>query len=150
VSSLRIDVDAGAVIAALERLGDAAQPYINEAAHVSAESIAAEMRRRLARQLGPTLTPTKSRPDLGKGLTMAGISNRPAYDGNGYVVVDEREPFPNLPLWIEKGTKRGDAGSHTADPRPYFYVSAELEVGAHERRIEQAVQEAIDAEGLGR
>jgi len=137
--SFTIEVDAGGVEAAINRLGEVAQPFVNAASAVTAGAMATEMRARLQRQLGPDAT----------GKTVAGIVAKPAYDGNGYVVIAEREPFPNLPLWLEKGTKKGKPGSHTQPAKPYFYSSALLFVGAHQDRIALALQAAIDAQGLG-
>lgn len=127
-----------AVRTVLDGLGASAQPFINAAAHETADAIVREAKARLARQLGPNAT----------GQTVANIADRPAYDGNGYIVISEREPFPNVPLWLEKGTKKGH-GTHANYARPYFYVSAEIEAGAHYRRIGEALQAAIDAKGLG-
>jgi hypothetical protein len=131
-------IDAGLVVAEAE-LADAMQRLVNEASHETADAIAREAAARLRRQLGPDAT----------GKTEAGIVVRPAYDGNGYVVISSRDPFPNLPLWIEKGTSRGRPGSHASAARPYFYVSAQIEAGAHERRIEAALRSAITVSGLG-
>lgn len=134
-----VNIDTTDLVAALTALGDKAQSYVNAASKETADAIVTEAHARLRRQLGPNAT----------GETEAGLAARPAYDGNGYVVVDENSRMPNLPLWIEKGTKRGDAGSHTAAARPYFYVSAQLEEGAHLQRISDAVQQAIADQGLG-
>lgn len=137
--SFSIDVESAAVIAELTTLGDAAQPYINEAAHESADSIVREAQSRLERKLSGTST----------GATIAGIHDQPAYDGNGFVVISSREPMGNLPLWLEKGTKKGQAGSHASPALSYFYSAAQLEEGPHLRRIEDALQHAINDKGLG-
>jgi hypothetical protein len=134
-----IDVEEAAVIDALETLGDFAQPFVNSASRESAESMETEAVSRLRRQLGPNAT----------GETEAGIESRPAYDGNGYVVVASNDRMPNLPLWKEKGTQKGDLGSHTEPATPFFYISAELEKGPHFRRLEDALQDAINQKGLG-
>lgn len=126
---------------ALNQLGDVAQPFVNEGSGESADAIAREARARLERQTGHAEA-RPGRPDLGKGLSAAGLSARPAYDGNGYVVVDEREPFPSVPFWVEKGTVHMPA-------RPFFYVSADLEAGPHLRRMQDALRRAIEASGLG-
>jgi len=139
---LTIEMDAAEVIAALSRLGDAAQPYINRAAEETSRAIVTEARARLSRQLSPEAT----------GRTVQSITSRPAYDRNGFVVVAEREPMPNLPLWLEKGTKKGNRKGHGGGnmaPRPFFYSSALLEEGAHQRRVEDAVREALIDQGLG-
>lgn len=134
-----IDVDAAEVVQALNELGDFAQPFLNEASRESAESMEREAVARLRRQLGPNST----------GETEAGIESLPADDGNGYVVVSSNARMPNLPLWIERGIRKGKPRSHTEAAKPFFYVSAELEKGAHFRRIEDSMQDAIDARGLG-
>ena len=133
-----IDVDRAAVVAALLSLADAAQPYINVAAHESADSIVREAKTRLDRKLSGTST----------GATVAGIHDQPAYDGNGYAVISSRDPMPNLPLWLEKGTKKG-RGTHAQPALSYFYSAAQLEEGPHLRRIDEALQHAIAEKGLG-
>jgi hypothetical protein len=136
---IQFELETDAIVAAMLDLGDFAQPFVNEASRESAESIEREAETRLQRQLGPNAT----------GNTLAGIDSRPAYDGNGYVVVSENHRMPNLPLWIDEGTRRGKPRSHSEPARPYFWVSVQLEEGAHYRRISEAVQDAIDAKGLG-
>lgn len=131
----RINVETAAVVAALLSLGDAAQPYVNDAAHESAASIAREAQARLQRKLGPKAT----------GATVAGIHAQPAADGNGSVVISGRDPKPNLPLWLEKGTR----GGHVSPALAYFYSAAQLEEGPHFRRIQDAVAQAIADKGLG-
>ncbi len=134
-----IEVDTDGLVAALTQLGDRAQPFINEASRASADSIVREAKARLQRQLGPKAT----------GAAVAGIEARPAYNGNGYVVLAATDPKPNLELWLEKGTKKGDPRSHTSPALQFFYASCQLEEGPHLRRIEQAVTAAIAASGLG-
>lgn len=136
---LEVVMDAVDVVDALNTLGDFAQPYINDASQISAESVEREAVARLRRQVGAGST----------GQTEAGIESRPAYDGNGYVVVASRDWMPNLPIWIEKGTKKRKPRSSTQAARPFFYVSAELEKGAHFRRMGEALQDALDDRGLG-
>lgn len=136
--SVTVDIDVAALIAALAALGDKAQPYVNDAAHETGDAIVQEAQARLHRQLGPDAT----------GKTEAGIMSRPADDGLGYIVSATREPLPNLPWWLERGTKKGK-GTHANVARPFFYVSALLEESPHLRRIADAVQQAIDDQGLG-
>lgn len=130
--SITIDVDDNGVEAALNGLADKAQAYVNAGAQETAEAMVREMRSRLERQLGSGAT----------GKTVAGITSRPAYDGNGYIVIAERDPFPSLPFWLEKGTVH-------MKPHSFFYASALLEVHAHERRMREALAQAIAAQGLG-
>lgn len=132
------ELEDAAIKTVLDGLGESVQPFINAASKETADAIVREAKARLHRQLGPNAT----------GQTEANIAARPAYDKNGYIVISEREPFPNVPLWLEKGTKKGK-GTHANYARPYFYVSAEIEAGAHYRRIGEAIRHAIDAKGLG-
>lgn len=137
---LSIDVDIAPLTAALRALPEAVRVETADACRITAEHIAREARARLQRQLGPGAT----------GQTVAGIIAEPAYDGNGYVVMADRDPFPNLPLWLEKGTRPGKRRNFArTPPRPFFYASIELEAGAHERRIVEAMQDAGGDVGLG-
>lgn len=134
-----IDLETLDVMAALESLGDAAQMHVNAASLVTAQAVESEAVARLRRQLGPNAT----------GETEAGIEVKEAYSGNGFVVVSANQRMPNLPLWIEDGTRKGKPRSHSEPARKYFYVSVELEQGAHLRRIGEAVADAIVEKGLG-
>ncbi len=134
-----IAVDTSALVAELLSLGDSAQPFVNEASAQSAHSIVREARARLAGKLSGHST----------GQTLAGIQDRPAYDGNGWVVISDNDRMPNLPLWLEKGTRKGKAGSHAQPALAYFYSAVQIEEGPHLRRIENALGEAIAAKGLG-
>ena len=134
-----IDVESAAVIAALTTLGDAAQPYVNTAAHETADAMVTEAQGRLERKLGPNAT----------GETVAGIRAFPAHDGNGYIVVSGNAETPTLPLWLEKGTKKGRAGSHSSPALAYFYSAEQLGQAPHFRRIQDALKQAIADRGLG-
>lgn len=116
-----IEMDTRAVVAALDRLGDLAGPYVKEAAGVTAERIATEARARVARRTG---------------VTLAGIGVREDASGLGYLVVADRQQFPLLPAWLEYGTKHMNA-------RAFFGPSARLEEGPHMRRIEDAIDKAL-------
>lgn len=137
--SVSVQVDVAGLLAAWSRVADAAGARCLEAAYESAVAIQREASNRLSRQLGAYST----------GKTLAGLQVEPMDGRRGYRVTATREPFPNLPLWIEKGTKKGKPGSHTQPARPFLEVSARLEEGAHLRRIIDAVQSAIDETGLG-
>lgn len=126
------DVDARGVLAALDRLGAAADRYVKAAAKETADAVAREMTARLARQLGPDAT----------GETVRGIVVVEDASGTGYLVVATNARMPNLPFWLEQGTKHMAA-------RPFFYASALLEEGPHRRRIVAALQAAIEESGLG-
>lgn len=146
MDGIEVEVNADALIAAIQRLGNArADAAVDRASLVTANNIVREARSRLERQLGPDAT----------GKTTAGIQIERA-DRGGYIVGSRRDPFPNLPLWIEKGTKKGtritrgvarSGGNMKA--RPYFYDSAELEEQPHLQRVSDELQAEFDAEGLG-
>lgn len=129
---IRFELDDSALVRALQQLGPAVERHTLPACKVTADNVAREARQRLQRQLGPEAT----------GKTVAGILVELAESGDGYVVIAERNPFPDLPGWLEHGTRHMDA-------RPFFDVSARLEEAAHRRRLEDAVQAAIDEVGLG-
>lgn len=146
MDGITAEVDADGLIAAVQRLGEwRAQAASDRASLATAHAIVREARARLSRQLGPDAT----------GRTEAGIDITRA-DRGGYIVGSGRNPMPNLPLWIEKGTRKGtritrgrarSGGNMKA--RPYFYESAELEELPHLQRVVDELQAEIDAEGLG-
>ena len=139
---IEITIDADALLLALARLGDAAQPFVDAAVLVTANNIDREASARLRRQLSSAST----------GVTEAGITVTKAEVGGGLVVGASRQQFPNLPLWIEKGTKKGTRKGNSGGgmaARPFFYSSAMLEEGPHFARVARAIQDAIDTQGLG-
>lgn len=147
---LTIDVDLAPLQRAFRELPEAVQRHVNEASERTARAVVAEAQARLRRQSKGTSIPTASRPDKGQHLTEQGILAKPAYDGNGWVVLSDREPFPNVPLWVEKGTHVGRRKNLArTEPEHYFYVSIDLEMGAHERRLIEAMQDAAAETGLG-
>lgn len=121
---LSIDVDPAGAIAMLTKLGPAVERHLLAAAQVSAASIAREARSRVSRRTGKT---------------MAGITDELARDGTGYVVYVKTlaDSWPNIDVALEWGTRM-------MTPRPFMQASALLEEGPHRRRIEQAIQAAID------
>lgn len=161
---VRFTLDDTALLAALERLGSSVERYTKPAAKVTAQNVQREAKARVARRTG---------------LTAEGIVMREDYAGVGYVVVtsdviaEKRDASarvaaggmrphaaykwasrayyqaPHVGLWLEQGTLQGKPRSHTAAPRPFFDVAAEVEQAAHGRRMRDAIQQAIDAEGLG-
>lgn len=131
---LSITVDNAALLAAMERLGPAALQFTKAAARETAENIVREAQSRVARATGETA---------------AGIHLEETHNGDGYVVLDTNKRMPGLPSWLEFGFSQGKAGSHSAPARPFFFASAQLEAGPHDRRMREAVQEAIDSTGLG-
>jgi len=124
--------------AALDALGDRVRPYVQRANEDTAAAIVREAKGRLQRRLGPDAT----------GATVAGIRLDRQTRGDAVLVVSERHTLPSLPLWLEKGTKKGRS-THANVARPYFYSSAILEEAAHFRRLEAAVQDCLNDIGLG-
>ena len=124
---MTIDVDPSGAIAALERLGPAVEVRLDAVARDTAERIAAEARRRVRRRTGQTA---------------AGITVEQAKDGNGYVVFVDIDParWPNLDIGLEFGTR-------FMGPAPFLHASAVLEESSHRRRLEHALQDAIDEVG---
>jgi hypothetical protein len=131
---MSISVEDADLLAALGRMSSTIARFTMPAAKATADNVVAEAQRRVARATGQTAE---------------GITTKESRDGTGYVVLSDNARMPNLPLWIEFGTKQGKKGSHAEPARPYFFASAQLEAGAHDRRMRDAVQDAIDAEGLG-
>lgn len=123
-SLISISVDPRGAIDALTRLGPAVERHLMTAARVTAEAIKREAQGRVARRTG---------------RTQAGITAEPAQDGTGYVVYVQtpEDGWPNLDIGLEFGTKY-------MSPRPFLHASAQLEQGPHLRRIEDAIQAAID------
>jgi hypothetical protein len=149
--TFELQVDKSALHDALVTLGAEIDKELFEESRVTANNIDRESSARLQRQLGPGST----------GKTVAGIHVVPL-GSVGHAVVSERNPFPNLPLWLDKGTHSGGTrekshraggvrtgGSVHMAARPYFDVSVKLEEAAHLRRVDEAVQRAINAKGLG-
>lgn len=122
-----VTVDAESLLQALRHLGPAAEPHIKAASRVTANRIADEARRRVRRRTGKTAE---------------GIVVRDDFTGKGSIVAAERNPFPNVPLWLEFGTVR-------MRPSPFLFNSARLEESAHLERIARALQDAINEQGLG-
>lgn len=135
-----LDVDIAPALRAIEALGPAVERRVLDACEATAAAIAREAKSRLARQLGPHAT----------GQTVEGITYRRSREGVGFVVLADNERQPNLPLWLEKGTKPGKRRNFARTaPRPFFYASVELEAPGHERRLAEALGGAAHDVGLG-
>jgi len=116
---------------AFDRLGDAAHAVLSELAMETANSLKAEMQGRLRRQTA------------GTGRTADAITVERTPDGYARVSSgDMGSRAANLPIWLEFGTKHMTA-------RPYFYGAIALEHGTYLRRVERALQDAIDGLGGG-
>jgi hypothetical protein len=124
---LTIEVDTAALMAALDRIPALVEKHVLIAAEQTAQNVAREARARVARATGKTA---------------AGIGIEVAKRGPGYVVFSDRPDQPGLPGWLEFGTKKMAA-------QPFFFASARLEEGPHDRRMREAIADAIGEGGLG-
>ena len=125
-NGLTIDVDASALFKMLDQLGESADAYIKEVAKVTAERIAQEARGRVARRTGKTQSAISvTEEEHGARVFVGRVAGR----------------NPNVPLYLEFGTKFMSA-------RPFLFVSAMLEEGPHMKRVERALQKAIDEASL--
>jgi hypothetical protein len=157
-------VDDAGLLAALDRLGKTVERFTMPAAKATAMAVQREGRVRIARRTG---------------ATAEGILVREDYAGKGYVVTTQDVVLEgqrtaqqgrtmgmrpgaaakwasrgytldkHVGLYLEKGTIQGKPRSHTSAPRPWLGPAADVEQGAHGRRMRQAIQDAIAAEGLG-
>jgi hypothetical protein len=127
--SFTIDVDDLALLEALTTMPDAVMVFLKPAARITADNIAREAKSRVARRTGKTAD---------------AITVEEARSGDGYVVfvANAAADWPNLDIGLEFGTK-------FMSKRPFLFVSAQLEEGAHDRRSRDAIKAAIDSKGLG-
>jgi hypothetical protein len=128
---ITIEVDAADVLALLNRLGPAAEIHVHEASRVTAERIQQEARSRVRRATG-----------IMHDAIIIEAAGPPMHGYRVFVddMIDERGPRAHeFPLWHEAGTKHMKA-------QPFMEVSAQLEEGAHLRRLSDALQDAIDQE----
>lgn len=135
-----ISLDTTGLIKAMVHLLPGAEKYTIAAAEVTATRVRDEAQRRLQRS---------TKPDA-RGVTLRSIQIFEGVKrGPGFAVIPKRAYLPSLPFWIETGTQKGKPGSHTMPPRPFLDPAVELEQAAHQRRMIEAVQQAIRESGLG-
>ena len=96
------------------------------ASEVSAAAVVREAQGRVARRTG---------------ALASGIHYEESRDGTGYVVLAVRPDRPNVGFWLEFGTRY-------MTKRPFLYASAAVEQPGHERRIAEAVADAIQVTGF--
>ena len=124
---MAITVDASRVLAMLDRLGPVAEYFVRQTAKETAERIVTQASARVARRTGDTAR------EIDSQLLKRGV---------GYAVVQ----YPvstkkrKVPRFLEHGTRYMVA-------QPYFDVSAVAEEADHRRRLEQALQDALDSLG---
>lgn len=141
MDGMRVETETADLLRALDRLGaGVVERHTKPACKITALRVQAAARARVARRTG---------------RTAAGISVEESHDGTGYVVLpfhagferallesgNDQQPA-NLPYWLETGTRNMRA-------RPYFFAGVALEQAGHDRRVREAIQDAIDETGLG-
>jgi hypothetical protein len=143
---LTIDVDLAPLIRAMDEIPNAILAHLKPVAQQTAERIVAEAKARVARRTGHTAAQIRvedgSRPgysEVGPGVV---FSQEVGDDGALIIRADDPTTKLHVEQWLEFGTK-------FMTPRPFFFVSADLERGAYERDSRHAIQAAIDETGLG-
>lgn len=126
------DLDAEEVLAAFKSLPATVHTFTLAAAQTTAENIAREARSRVPRRRGKITAAQAARPPLEDLITVLPMRN-----GTGYVVIVQDPAAPFLPWQLEYGTEH-------MTKRDFFFPSARLERSSHERRMHDAVQQAID------
>ena len=128
---LTLDADPRELLQAIERLGPAAERVVLAAAKVSADRLADEERRRVARRTGRTAN---------------AITVEASRDGAAWVVYVKSsgaaDEWPHLDIGLEFGTRHMTA-------QPFVLASVALEQGPHARRMAEAIEAAIAEVGLG-
>jgi bacteriophage HK97-gp10 putative tail-component len=125
--NVTIEVDTAALFAALDQIPDAVLRHAKLGCKVTADNVATEAQARIRRKSGQT----------GDAITV-----QETHDGTGYVVyVGGTRGY--IGRFLEFSTK------HQTTAYPFLFPSARLEEGAHDRRLREAVQDAIDETGLG-
>lgn len=129
MSDVTVTIEQDTLTPAFGRLGEEGARVLKLVAKETAESLQAGVRARLQRQIPG-----------GTGRTVAAITVEE--QTTGYRVTSgEQNPRPaNLPIWLEYGTKHMHA-------RPAWNAEILLHNGPYVRRVEEALQRAID--GLG-
>ena len=121
------DVDTSGLASGLTQLAADLARRTKDASEVSAAAVVREAQGRAARRTG---------------ATVGGIGYTESRDETGWIVSVVRPDRPNVPFWLEFGTRYMTA-------RPFLYASAALEQPGHERRIQEAVAVTIQSNGFG-
>lgn len=141
-----IEVDTKALLRALDQVGHRVAARVKLASKITADNIVREAKRRVPKRTGETASH---------------IVAEETHNKEGYIVWVEpdvlishhtnkktgrqhtqRVSYNALGGWLEFGTQ-------TMTARQFLFNSARLEEGAHLRRIQQAVGDAIEETGLG-
>jgi hypothetical protein len=151
-----ISLDDRAVLAALERLGPAAETRQKAAAKLTAEAIQRSAQSRVAHLTGFTaknIVVRESTTVKGYVVTMGDVvSETETARRRSLGMKSAKSKYhqeKHTGLWLEFGTVQGRPGSHTSAPRPFLFPASELERGPHARRVREAVSAAQADVGLG-
>ncbi len=139
-NTLRLEIDDTKLLQVFDFMAAAVSKATLEACKVTADAVAREARARVRRR-GPTPTAAQlARPPLEELIRV-----EPMRNGTGYVVIVQETDADAalLPMILEYGL------GTLKQKYPFFFASGALEKPAHTRRIQDAVQAAIDAVGGG-
>ena len=134
--AMQVAVDKERAIRALEHLGVYADAYIQTACSETAQKIADEARRRIARSNKPhtgTDVPTWTKIHWERSRDKRGYVVM-AYDTGGHGKAGRTQQH-HVDLYLEFGTMNMYA-------KPFLHASARLEEGPHFRRVEDALDRA--------
>ena len=143
--AMKIALDAELALRALGQVGDRANQWISVASEETAKRVVEEALRRVARS---------GLPHKGDDIpTWTKIHYEKAKSGIGHVVMaydaggkgsGGRGTQYHVDIWLERGTSSGRGRSSGMRAQPFLWVSAELEEGAHLRRMQEAFMSGMD------
>jgi hypothetical protein len=140
---MTIDVDLGPLMRALDEIPDAITRHLKPVAKRTAEKIVAEAKSRVARRTGHTAEQIRVEETGEPTIFEQYVLDQSADDIFAYYVkANDPTTRKHVEQWLEFGTK-------FMTPRPFLFVSADLERASYERDSRQAIQDAIDETGLG-
>ena len=147
--AITFGVDLAPLVKQLEGFADIAERHLDAAAQVTATRVAETARLRVARATGDTMRSIRvERAYSGHGyVVLAGTGRADAGQvivtpSGGHRVAPAHHRGRHVARYLERGTKHMDA-------RPFMDPAARLEEGAHQRRVQQALDQAITELGLG-
>jgi hypothetical protein len=131
--AMKVAIDAEIAMRQLGQVGNRANLWINQASLETAQRVADEMRRRIARSQLPHKgddVPTWTKIHYEKAKAGMGHVVM-AYDATGKGTGGRGTQY-HVDIWLERGTSRG------MEAQPFLWVSAQLEEAAHLRRMQDA------------
>ena len=149
---LSVDVDARGLLAAMDRLGHSLEARLLEVSRDTADQVAREAKSRVARRTGATAEGIiVERARVGAGYVVIAQKVEPRVIGPNLLphhraalqkLSPLKESRKNIPAWLEFGTNK-------MLRQPFLFPSVEIAREGHMRRLREAVQDGIDAVGLG-